>query len=103
MQTNYSIYYPVSVGKSSDLVKYKKIMNCTEPLNHKFNLYRKNNNKINNINSKPTILKKISKVIETRLSKNSSKKNLFNNIKRHYNDGLKINRYNYEINYTKKC
>ena len=42
-------------------------------------------------------------MIETRLSKNSSNKNLFNNTKKDYNDALKTNEYNYEINYTKNC
>ena len=42
-------------------------------------------------------------MIETRLSKNSSTKNLFNNIKKKdYNDALKINDY-YKINYTEEC
>ena len=41
-------------------------------------------------------------MIETRLSKNSSNKNLFNNIKKDYNDALNINGYNYEINYTEE-
>ena len=50
-----------------------------------------------------TILKQITKIIETRLSKNSSYKNLFNNIKKDYNDALNINGYNYEINYTEEC
>ena len=76
-------------------------------LNHTFYPYRKDNNKINYINSKsnhpPTILKQIPKMIETRLSKNSSNKNLFNNIKKDYNDALKLNGYNYDINYTEEC
>ena len=75
-------------------------------LNHTFYPYRKDNNKINYVNSKsnhpPTILKQIPKMIETRLSKNSSNKNLFNNIKKDYNDALNINGYNYEIKYTEE-
>ena len=42
-------------------------------------------------------------MVETRLSNNSSNKDLFNNIKKDYNDALKINGYNYEINYTEEC
>ena len=30
MQNNYFIHYQVSVRKNSDLVKYNKIVNCTE-------------------------------------------------------------------------
>ena len=55
-------------------------------LNHTFYPYRKDYNKINYINSKSnhpsTILKQIPKMIETRLAKNSSNKNLLNNIKK---------------------
>ena len=76
-------------------------------LNHTFYPYRKDNNKISYINSKsnhpPTILKQIQKIVDTKLSNNSSNKNLFNNIKKDYNDALKINGYKYEINYTKEC
>ena len=42
-------------------------------------------------------------MIETRLSKNSSNKNPFINLKKDYNDGLIINEYFYEINYTEEC
>ena len=42
-------------------------------------------------------------MVETRLSNNSSNKNLFNNIKKDYNDALKINGYKYEISYIKEC
>ena len=55
-------------------------------LNHTFYPYRKDNNKINYINSKSnqpsTIFKRIPNMIETRLSKNSSNKNLFKNKKK---------------------
>ena len=75
-------------------------------LNRKFYLYRKDNNKTNYINSKsnhpPTILKQTPEMIETRLSKNSSNKIMFKNIKKDYNDALKINGYNHEINYIQK-
>ena len=75
-------------------------------LNHTYYPFRKDNNKINYINSKsnhpPTILRQIPKMVETRLSNNSSNKNLFNKIKKDYNDALKNNGYNYEINYTEE-
>ena len=41
-------------------------------------------------------------MVETRHSNNSSNKDL-NKIKKDYNDALKINGYNYEINYTEEC
>merc|ERR1712240_441732 len=53
-------------------------------LNDTYYPFRKDNNKINYINSKsnhpPTILRQIPKMVETRLSNNSSNKNLFNKI-----------------------
>ena len=73
-------------------------------LNHFYYPYRKDKIKINYINSKsnhlPTILKQMPIMIETRIFKNSSNKNMFNNIKKNYNDALKINEYNYQIKYT---
>ena len=41
-------------------------------------------------------------MVETRLYNNLSNKDLFNNIKKDYNDALKINGYNYEINHTEE-
>jgi len=66
--------------------------------------YRKPNNKINYVNASsnhpPAILKQIPKMIENRLSKNSSNAKLFNSIKKEYNDALKLNGYSYEITYA---
>ena len=71
--------------------------------NHTFYPYRKENSKIMYINSKsnhpPAILKQIPKMIEDRLSKNSSNENLFNEIKKDYNDAIKLSGYNYEIKF----
>ena len=41
-------------------------------------------------------------MVETRLPDISSNKNLFSNINKDYNDALKINGYNYKINYTEE-
>lgn len=71
--------------------------------NHTFQPYRKENSKIIYINSKsnhpPAILKQIPKMIEERLSKNSSNENLFNEISKDYNDAIKLSGYNYKIKF----
>ena len=41
-------------------------------------------------------------MVETKLSNNSSNKDLFYYIKKDHNDVLKINGYNYETNYTEE-
>ena len=70
---------------------------------HTYHPYRKENSKIIYINSNsnhpPAILKQIPKMIEDRLSRNSSNENLFNKIKKDYNDAIKLSGYNYEIKF----
>ena len=71
---------------------------------HSYYPYRKPNNKINYVNANsnhpPAILKQIPKMVENRLTKNSSNSSLFNSIKKEYNDALKINGYSYDIKYS---
>ena len=70
---------------------------------HTYHPYRKENSKIIYINSNsnhpPAILKQIPKMIEDRLSRNSSNENLFNKIRKDYNDAIKLSGYNYEIKF----
>ena len=40
-------------------------------------------------------------MIESRITKNRSSSKLFVSINKEYNDALKLNSYNYDINYTK--
>ena len=72
---------------------------------HSFFSYRKPNNRINYVNSSSNhplvILKQIQKMIENRLTKNSSSRNLFDSIKKELNDALKLNDYNYDTNHIK--
>ena len=68
-----------------------------------YHLYRKENSKIiyinSNSNNPSAILKQIPKMIEDRLYRNSSNENLFNKIKKDYNDAIKLSCYNYEIKF----
>ena len=70
---------------------------------HKYHPYRKENSKIIYINSNsnhpPAILRQIPKMIEDRLSKNLSNEDLFNKIRKDYNDAIKLSGYNYEIKF----
>ena len=52
-------------------------------------------------NHPPVVLKQIPKMIENRLTKNSSSRKLFDSMKKEYSDALKLNGYNYDKNYTK--
>ena len=68
-----------------------------------YHLYRKENSEIiyinSNSNNPSAILKQIPKMIEDRLYRNSSNENLFNKIKKDYNDAIKLSCYNYEIKF----
>ena len=97
------INFPIFIGKPAIQIIFLDLnVNLKQ---HSFFPYRKPNNKINYVNSSsnhpPVILKQIQKMIENRLTKNSSSRNLFDSIKKELNDALKLNDYNYDTNHIK--